>query len=69
MKKISLNSKLTLNKKTVSKLNEAEMQDLKGGFTYSLSGGARCQWSDANSLNPDVCKVAWRHSEGYSCTA
>ena len=69
MKKIQLSTKLMLNKSTVSKLNNTEMEDLKGGITFSLSGGARCQWSNGGTMNANVCKVEWRHSNLYSCTA
>lgn len=36
MKKIQLTGKLSLNKQTVSKLNDAQMQNLKGGAWFTL---------------------------------
>jgi natural product precursor len=41
MKKIT--KKLTLNKETISALDKTQMLSVKGGFTYSLSTGDRCQ--------------------------
>lgn len=35
--------KLSLNKETISALSGEEMSSVKGGFTYSLSLGNRCQ--------------------------
>jgi natural product precursor len=32
MKKIKLNGKLSLNKETIAKLNDKQMNDVKGGF-------------------------------------
>lgn len=40
------NSKLTLNKETVSALTNNEMSNVKGGFTYGLSLGHRCKNSE-----------------------
>ena len=37
------NNKLKLNKETVSTLNDEQMKNVKGGFTYILSGGQRCR--------------------------
>jgi len=45
--------KLSLNKEVVVNLDKAGMANLKGGFTYSLSTGARCKLSkslDAKNL-------------------
>ncbi|WP_084373308.1 class I lanthipeptide [Reichenbachiella faecimaris] len=39
------NKKLTLNKETVSKLNDEQMEEIKGGYFHILSIGARCQRS------------------------
>ena len=41
-----LNKKLTLNKETIASLNDAQMGAVNGGFTYSLSTGARCKKSN-----------------------
>lgn len=38
-----LKKKLTLNKETISRLNDQQMGKVIGGFTYSLSLGDRCQ--------------------------
>ena len=38
-----MKSKLKLNKKTVTSLTKTEMDNVKGGFTYSLSLGSRCK--------------------------
>jgi natural product precursor len=43
MKKLSFNKKLSLNKETVATLDKSQMMSVKGGFTYSLSTGDRCQ--------------------------
>lgn len=57
--------KLKFNKETVANLTGNEMKDVKGGFTYGLSGGARCQWSkrtqQIGTIQNDLdCKVRWR---------
>jgi hypothetical protein len=54
MKKIT--KKLALNKETISTLDKTEMMSLKGGITYSLSTGARCQKSAAVGGNGPTCK-------------
>jgi natural product precursor len=44
MKKIKLNGKISLNKETIAKLNDDQMNDVKGGrFTAFLSLGKRCR--------------------------
>ena len=40
-----MKNKLKLNKKTVSELSTAELDSVKGGFTYSLSLGEVCRKS------------------------
>jgi len=47
MKKLNVTTKLTLRKETLATLDKSEMMNVKGGFTYSLSGGWRCQKSQA----------------------
>lgn len=37
--------KLNLNKETIAALDNRTMSEIKGGFTYSLSGGAVCKLS------------------------
>ncbi|MCX2582177.1 MULTISPECIES: class I lanthipeptide [unclassified Pedobacter] len=44
-------SKLALNKETIETLDNAEMNQTTGGFTYSLSLGAVCKQS--KSLGAD----------------
>jgi natural product precursor len=44
MKKIKLNGKLSLNKETIAKLNDEQMNNVKGGF---LSIGNRCSRRNA----------------------
>lgn len=39
--------KLNLNKETIAALDNKTMSEIKGGFTYSLSTGARCHASKA----------------------
>ncbi len=56
MKKIKLNaSKLGVNKETMSSLTNEEMNSVKGGFTYALSLGWRCRYSNrvAETLNTE----------------
>jgi natural product precursor len=51
-----LNRKLTLKKETIVSLDKSEMASVKGGFTYSLSTGARCKSSkSAGASNPFEC--------------
>ena len=50
-----LNKKLTLNKETIASLNNEQMGDVKGGFTYALSMGARCRKSNGFG-NGNTCK-------------
>lgn len=45
MKKLKISNKLSLNKETLSSLDKSEMMNVKGGITYSLSTGWRCQKS------------------------
>ncbi|MFN7337175.1 MAG: class I lanthipeptide [Cyclobacteriaceae bacterium] len=45
MKKLNVSKKLSLNKETITSLDKNQMMDVKGGFTYSLSTGWRCQKS------------------------
>ncbi len=49
--KASISEKLRLNKNTISYLTDGEMSHVKGGFTYSLSGGHICQNSNAAYKN------------------
>ena len=39
MKKKKFNGKLSLNKETISLLQEKEMEDVKGGFTFTIITG------------------------------
>lgn len=47
MSQIKMEPKLSLNKKTISRLSDNELSAIKGGFTYSLSTGQICQESNA----------------------
>lgn len=48
MKKIQLNSaKLQLKKDKIANLTNDQMNEVNGGFTYSLSTGQRCRVSKA----------------------
>ena len=48
--------KLTLKKETIVALDKAGMANVKGGFTYSLSGGERCKYSKSlGAKNPEEC--------------
>ena len=42
-----MNTKLQLNKRTVTELSNSELDSVKGGFTYSLSLSSTCQHSKA----------------------
>ncbi|WP_165370427.1 class I lanthipeptide [Hymenobacter persicinus] len=44
MKKV--NTKITLNKQTLASLDQQQMATAKGGFTYSLSLGIACRYSE-----------------------
>lgn len=58
MKKIT--KKLSLNKETLASLDKSQMMGLKGGFTYSLSTGDRCQKSNARTGAGPTCKCEAR---------
>lgn len=48
--------KLNLNKETIAALDNKTMSEVKGGFTYSLSTGARCNISKKYGAdNPYDC--------------
>jgi natural product precursor len=53
MKKIKLDGKLKLNKETIAKLNDGQMNDVKGGDTFTVintrKGGA-CQTNEKSCL-------------------
>lgn len=53
MKKLKLNSKLSLNKETVSSLNEDQMNDIRGGKKGFLSIGAHCTHADNGCYGSD----------------
>ena len=57
MKKIQLDSaKLQLKKNKIANLTNEQMNDVNGGFTYSLSTGERCRASQAvGAGNPYDC--------------
>lgn len=58
MKKVKFEGKLSLNKETISKLNENQMNQIKGGWLWTLinCASARCP----NSLQTCV-------TEGATC--
>ncbi|RZJ23681.1 MAG: rSAM-modified peptide [Acinetobacter sp.] len=69
MKKIE--KKLSLNKKTIAVLDNKEMANLKGGFTYSLSTGNVCRLSNALTLSQEECqseklRVPFGQSDKYT---
>ncbi|MFB9097875.1 class I lanthipeptide [Flavobacterium jumunjinense] len=51
MKKIQLNKGLNLNKETVTKLQESQLSNFKGGVAGVTCGNASC----ANSCNEGSC--------------
>ena len=52
MKKVELKGKLSLNKVTIAKLNEKQMDNVKGGrITWSLSWGNACQTSECTLIS------------------
>lgn len=63
MKKIKLDGKLKLNKETIAKLNDEQMDSVKGGFLSIFScknGGSRCCPEaplPSTPLNPETCDV------------
>lgn len=72
MKKINLNKKLTLNKETVSNLNDSEMNSIRGGadertVLSATCGSASETWGSScdcytrtrglNCVGPKTCNV------------
>jgi hypothetical protein len=59
MKKVKIDKKLSLDnldKTTLSRLNETQMDKVNGGFTYAISTGDRCRASQlAGADNPYDC--------------
>ncbi|MFN8844565.1 MAG: class I lanthipeptide [Chryseotalea sp.] len=56
--------KLKLKKETIISLDNLEMANIKGGFTYSLSTGERCQESKAlTAKNGYDCGLIKKHNE------
>lgn len=64
MKKIKLGAKLNLNKETVSKLNDGEMNSAKGGF---LSLGEDCSFNVKCNTNGDITKGHWCSDRFTDC--
>jgi hypothetical protein len=74
MKKAKFSKKLVLNKETISNLNNASMNNVKGGATYScnsadlqccpsaLSADVTCCQASALSADVTCC-----HTKGYDC--
>jgi hypothetical protein len=60
MKKIKLNGKLSLNKETVSKLNDGQMQGVKGGawFTLYHCGSRNCATNNGCITATCICPTA-----------
>ena len=56
MKKIKLNGKLNLNKETISKLNDPQMRDVKGGADTNSKYGCKTNLN-CNTTN----SVSWGH--------
>jgi len=52
MKKVKFEGKLNLNKETVSKLNDAQMESIKGGYLWTLFGPS-CR-STCNACPPNT---------------
>lgn len=48
MKKVKLNNKLQVNKETIAKLNDVQLNNIKGGATFSL-------WSCEATTKPKSC--------------
>lgn len=53
----TLNKKLQINKKTISKLNDMELDSLKGGSNYCT--GSTC---------PGGTSGGWRTTDSWCCT-
>lgn len=54
----NLDTKLVLNKQTLSSLSNNEMSHVKGGFTYSISVGHECKYSKSLGATTKVaCDV------------
>ena len=52
MKKIKLNGKLSLNKETIARLNDDEMNGVKGGRFPVASIGKNCSHMGAGKCGP-----------------
>ena len=68
MKKIKLGGKLNLNKETVSKLNDPEMHNVKGG----AATGLRCDLTNSLSYGEwctkvDYCVATEIETKGIFC--
>lgn len=58
MKKIKLNGKLSLNKETIAKLNDEQMNSVKGGAGSSLTKcGYNCPTHRGYSCETSRCDV------------
>lgn len=73
MKKIKLNGKLNLNKETISKLNDPQMRDVKGGAvpttTYDERSNKRCDTDNTLSWGEWCTNVAdcEHNTDGLFC--
>jgi hypothetical protein len=75
MGKAKFSKKLVLNKETISNLNNASMNNVKGGATYSCnSANVTCCQASALSADVTCCQpsgnttiVICCHTKGYDC--
>jgi hypothetical protein len=75
MKKAKFSKKLVLNKETISNLNNASMNNVKGGDTLSCNSAVKtCCHPTANSAWVVCCQpsaasvdVNCCHTKGYDC--
>jgi len=61
MKKVKLNGKLSLKKETIAKLNNEQMNALKGGWSHVGSGCYTCNPSDLTCYGSCGCPETGNH--------
>ena len=65
MKKVKLNSKLSLNKETIANLNNDDLNNIKGGADNSQKSDC-CGYTKTEIC----CAISWQNSKcGYSCVS
>jgi natural product precursor len=65
MKKIKLNGKLSLNKETISKLNDEQMNKVQGGDIDWPTWNDHCWDSGGTTFNAKCEWCGWLHSTDW----